>query len=945
MIEYQTGSIVKVRNRQWVVLPSPDQDLLLLKPLGGSEEETIGIFNDIPFQHDKPVRDSFPYPTENNLGDFATARLLYNASRLSFRSGAGPFRSFGKLSVRPRTYQLVPLIMALRQGTKRLLIADDVGIGKTIEALMIVRELIDRAEIRRFAVLCLPHLCEQWKEELHDKFGIEAEIIRSGTMGKLERDVPGDHSIFNWFPYQIISIDFIKQEKYKSRFIAECPEMIIVDEAHTCSRPDGVSTGQHQRYSLLHELAGKEDKHIIMLTATPHSGKQQQFQSLLGLLRPEFETLDLLEGDYESKRRIAAHFVQRRRNDVEKWLDENTPFPKREAFELEYRLSPNYSRFYNEVWKFARGITVDNTRLPQQQKMRYWTVLSLIRGVMSSPDCGVEMLKNRFMKANTGAATDRMPEEEENPAIDSDFGEESDNEPTGLFAVTSFSSAEERSLKFLMEELEKLGNLRDDLKAHTAATQLASWIREGYNPVVFCRFIQTAKYLGRVVAPWLRAQFKDLQVEVITSELNDDLRREKITETGKSPKRLIFATDCLSEGINLQEHYTAVLHYDLPWNPNRLEQREGRIDRYGQPKDKVITTLLFGKDNPMDGVVMRVLLEKARQIRKANGITVPFPEDNQSIMDAILNAVILNPSAMQEVKQLSLELDVDPVIKESELKVSRAYDKAINDELRIRNLFAQNPIVKELNIDRDLKDTDEALGNPKTVDRFVQDAFSFLGVQMEPAKHGWRIFPSQLPATLKPLLPDERNLRITFHSPVPSGYYYIGRNHPLVEQLCHYILSLAFMHDGNKKVARASVFGSESVQQKTVIVQFRVRNHIRQINGSHEFLAEEMMLWGYSGHPGNGNELNPEEARTLLMTAKVHRDIQPEQQAVFLEKEIETIRNMQERVDKLAQERAEELIEAHERYRKALKGKEYEIGAVLPMDMIGIYIFLPEINL
>jgi len=342
---------------------------------------------------------------------------------------------------------------------------------------------------------------------------------------------------------------------------------------------------------------------------------------------------------------------------------------------------------------------------------------------------------------------------------------------------------------------------------------------------------------------------------------------------------------------------------------------------------------------------MRVLLEKARQIRKANGITVPFPEDNQSIMDAILNAVILNPSAMQEVQQLSLELDVDPVIKESELKVSRAYDKAINDELRIRNLFAQNPIVKELNIDRDLKDTDEALGNPKTVDRFVQDAFSFLGAQMEPAKHGWRIFPSQLPAILKPLLPDEGNLRITFHSPVPSGYYYIGRNHPLVEQLCHYILSLAFMHDGNKKVARASVFGSESVQQKTVIVQFRVRNHIRQINGSHEFLAEEMMLWGYSGHPGNGNELNPEEARTLLMTAKIHRDIQPEQQAVFLENEIETIRNMQERVEKLAQERAEELIEAHERYRKALKGKEYEIGAVLPMDMIGIYILLPEINL
>ena len=102
-------------------------------------------------------------------------------------------------------------------------------------------------------------------------------------------------------------------------------------------------------------------------------------------------------------------------------------------------------------------------------------------------------------------------------------------------------------------------------------------------------------------------------MEVITSELNDDLRKEKILEIGKSPKRLIFATDCMSEGINLQESFTALLHYDFPWNPNRLEQREGRIDRYGQPAEIVVTTLLFGKDNPMDGVVMRVLLEKARR--------------------------------------------------------------------------------------------------------------------------------------------------------------------------------------------------------------------------------------------------------------------------------------------------------------------------------------------
>jgi len=942
-MEFITGNIVKVRNRQWVVLPSNDEDLLLLKPLGGTEEETIGIFKKLPFRDDVPQPDTFPLPTASDLGDFATARLLYNASRLSFRSGAGPFRSFGKLSVRPRTYQLVPLIMALRLDIKRLLIADDVGIGKTIEALLIIRELIDRGEIKRFAIVCLPHLCEQWKGELLDKFGIDAEIIRSGTIGKLERDVPGDQSVFQYFPYQILSIDFIKQEKYKDRFITECPEMIVVDEAHTCSRPLGASLGQQQRYHLLHNLAKKENQHLILLTATPHSGKQAEFQSLLGLLNPEFEEMDLLNDDYDSKKKVAAHFVQRRRKDVEDWLNEKTPFPKREVGELEYELSSAYKSFYAELWKFAKGITIENTKVSPQQKMRYWTILSLIRGVMSSPDCGVEMLRNKTKHPHESEEISEIEDKTENPVIDSDFGEESDTEPADVISKSSFSSAEEHTLAYLMEKLSNLGNLKDDRKAATTLAILTKWIKEGFHPIVFSRFIHTAEYLGKLLGPVLKKEFKDIQVEVITSRLDDDQRKEKIAEIGKSPKRIIFATDCLSEGINLQESFTALLHYDLPWNPNRLEQREGRIDRYGQPAEKVITFLLFGKDNPMDGVVMRVLLEKARQIRKANGITVPFPENNQSIMEAIVNAVILNPSAM-EAKQLSLDFGSDQIVKESELKVTKAYDKAINDELKIRNLFAQNPIVKELDIEADLKETDEAMGEPKTVERFVQDAFSFFGAQLEASKKGWRIFPPQLPEQLQSLLPKEKNLRVTFFSPVPDGYYYIGRNHPFVEQLCHYLLGLAFVPTERKKVARSAVFGSTSVTQKTVIVQYRVRNLIKQKKGSHEFLAEEMLLWGYEGNPVSGTILDAIRAKDLLLSAKVNRDINPEQQEKFLEKELEVIKSRQAEADTIARERSEKLVEAHERYRKALKSKEYEVGAVLPMDLMGIYIILPEIE-
>ena len=165
--QLQPGKLVTLRGREWVVLPSDDIDnLLIVKPLGGSDDEITGIYLPLDISSDCPVDACFLPPTKADLGDISTARLLYDSARLAFRNGAGPFRSLAKLSFRPRAYQIVPLIMALRQETVRLLVADDVGVGKTIEALLIVRELLERRIIRRFAVVCLPHLCEQWQEEI-----------------------------------------------------------------------------------------------------------------------------------------------------------------------------------------------------------------------------------------------------------------------------------------------------------------------------------------------------------------------------------------------------------------------------------------------------------------------------------------------------------------------------------------------------------------------------------------------------------------------------------------------------------------------------------------------------------------------------------------------------------------------------------------------------------
>jgi SNF2 family DNA or RNA helicase len=284
---FEPGALVRLRDRDWVVLPSLDDDLLLLKPLDGSDDEITGIFKPLDFEIDRPVHSEFPLPGADDLGDFDTARLLYNAGRLSVRSASGPFRCFGKLSFRPRAYQLVPLVMALRQDPPiRLLIADDVGVGKTIEALIILKEMLERGEIKRFAVITPPHLCDQWQAELKDKCGIDAVIFRSNTQARLDREIPGDTPVFQYYPFQVISIDYIKaphQVRYKD-FINGCPEFVIIDEAHACAFHDRAGASRQQRHELAKAIARKQGQHLVLLTATPHSGKPEQFHSLLASL-------------------------------------------------------------------------------------------------------------------------------------------------------------------------------------------------------------------------------------------------------------------------------------------------------------------------------------------------------------------------------------------------------------------------------------------------------------------------------------------------------------------------------------------------------------------------------------------------------------------------------------------------------------------------------------
>ena len=948
----QPGKLVHLRDRDWIVLPSEDKDLLVIKPLGGSDDEITGIYLPLGIDRDVPIDARFAAPGPEDLGDISTARMLYESARLSFRNGAGPFRALAKLSFRPRSYQMVPLIMALRQDSVRLLIADDVGVGKTIEALLIVRELLERRKIKRFAVVCLPHLCEQWQAEIRAKLDIEAVIIRSNTQARLDRQIQGDTSVYDYYPFQVISIDFIKSESRRDVFIEQCPELVIIDETHTCARPTGASNSQQQRYHLVSRIAAKPGQQLVLLTATPHSGKPEEFQSLLGLLKPAFETLDLPNSTQSQRRELAGYFVQRKRADVEKWMGEDTPFPEREAFEWPYDLSPKYTRFFEEILEFARKLIAPQPGRDRQKRVQYWTALALLRGVMSSPAAGAEMLNTRLsnlgavVRADGDAAATGGDESADNPVGDTEFGFEGDYSPTQVIERNEWTDHQRRQLRYFADELNQLGGTRHDLKLASAELILDDWLSDGHNPVVFCRYIATANYVGEQLAAALKKKHPKLDVQVITSELPDELRKQRIEEMGTAPLRVLVATDCLSEGINLQEHFTGVLHYDLPWNPNRLEQREGRVDRFGQLAPKVKACLLYGADNPIDGIVLDVLLRKVREIKRATGINVPFPEDSQSIIDTITQALLLNPDRHIERKRDKRQIQFDfgdfDEAAAAKANITRKVDEAAEREKASRSIFAQNAI-KAQEIEADLREVDDAIGDPKAVADFVVTALSNLfGVQVTQERKGWRIVTGNLPPQLRDLLPAGDPVKVSFQSPTAEGYHYVGRNHRFVEQLCQLVMANTLARV-DKRAARAAVIRTRQVKTKTTLLLFRCRNVIEQGKGGHQIIAEEMLLWGWRGTPQEREFLDHPTARTLMTEARASSDLSPQARASFLKNELALLGSLGGAFDQVAEQQSKRLVDAHERFSSLMDKQRFQVVyPVLPMDLLGVYVLLPE---
>ncbi|MFB2736701.1 helicase-related protein [Umezakia ovalisporum] len=942
---FTPGSIVSCRNRQWVVIPEENQDLICLCPLSGNEEEKIGIYQHLNLETIETA--TFPQPSTNSIKDHTAAILLMDAARHLLRSGAGPFRCLGRLSLRPRPYQLVPLLMALRLETVRLLIADDVGIGKTIEAGLIARELLDRREIKRIAVLCPPHLCDQWQKELREKFHINAVVIRSGTASKLERAIPNNSHVFSYYPHIIVSLDYAKAERRRASFITHCPDLVIVDEAHTCTSPGSKSASQQQRHQLIQQIAEKTHQHLLLLTATPHSGIEESFLSLLGLVKPEFEQLTLDKLTEKERDKLASHFIQRRRADVKLWLGNETPFPQRQCEEKPYKLSKEYKQLFQEVYNFARGLVKTTTKEMTyiQRRGRYWSALALIRCVMSSPAAAVATLSRQVSKLADSTLPGDLDEDLMNSYVYDPTDQEQavDASPTIVIEQSqqTYSEADKPKLRTFVQQASKLQGEKDE-KLQACIAHIQTLLANNHNPIIWCRYVATANYLADALKQKLEKKGspqKQLRVIAITGELSEDEREIRLQELKSYNQRILVATDCLSEGVNLQSHFSAVIHYDLPWNPNRLEQREGRIDRYGQTAPQVKSCLIYGQDNPVDGAVLEVLIRKAVQIHKTLGITVPVPMDSTTVSEAVFKSLFDRTTDAVQLSLLDLSDEGECAVEQ----IHKQWDKAVEREKISRTRFAQRAI-KPREVEQELIESDQILGSEEDVARFVKNASHGLSCSLIQKKQAW-LLPT-IPSFLQPTLGNQPRL-ITFTTPASEDVEYVGRNHPLVEGLARYILEQALVNTKDPIAARCGFTTTDTVAKRTTLLLLRLRHLLNTTTKNphksppKSLLAEECMVVGFTGPPWNPSWLPPQEAKTLLEQTNPVSDAPEKIKKQEIQELLHRIHELTPDLEKLAKERSHCLLESHRRVRKITQEGKIEIQPQTPMDLLGVYILQP----
>jgi len=906
------GLIVELRSRLWRI-DDVQGKVIVATNIDGSPAVQRRFY--LPFENVRVA--SLGKPSPGIVGNFACQRLLLKAYQLSLIHGSAPLLSLQRSRAVPVTFQMVPVIMSLEMPRVRMLIADDVGLGKTIEAGLIVTELLARQRASKLLVIVPANLREQWREALDYFFHIEARIISSRHRRMMERELTPGANPWEYYPYLIVSMDYAKKPEIKAQILEQKWDIVLVDEAHNLAKPHQVSLSngvKMQRWELLRDIS-KRCRHLILLTATPHNGYTDTFASLIRVLH-----VGAVSGPDHNptiQREVARRYVcQRRRKDVLEELTktgEENPFPTRDQNEVIVTLSELEHRVISKVEQLGGHIL--STAGPEgtyRMRIAKWTVTHLHKRALSSPRALVCSLRNRLesierrlQRAQAEEMESPVTEEEAKAnVLDRDTGERLDDEETGsrmeriVYGGREANLRERQLLTDALRDAQKIVPSRDSKLRCLLDNTLREMYRRHPKVIVFTRYKDTLDYLANQISS--HRFYQDAKIVTLDGSLNESQRKERFKVFMKAARSIMIATDCISEGINLQTAAFQMIHYELPWNPNRLEQRTGRIDRYGQLSPIVyVRTMVV--DDKLEAAILKVLVRKAMQIREEQGFCPPFFGDDVSILD-----IIRGQGIDVEIGQMKL----DRFLKDISVKdPPNPFSEEAIERIREENFYGQTEIDLS-EVRKRIRRTEELIGSKDQIKSFVVAGLRRFGCEVSENPNG----TYKIDIRDDRLLPGLKSRSIemaTFDPRVTDpDIDVLGLGHPLVRNLIELIKQETFEPE---IYGRTACIGNARARNVCATYTFLVRY---AVNTEPRSIVEEIINIGLELF--TDRVLPSEEVQSLLQAEprvlnRTEEELKDDLR-IALEKP-----NIQDLIDRRAEERRSLLSEERRKVREALE--------------------------
>lgn len=698
----------------------------------------------------------------------------------------------------PEHYQFAPVARMLRLPRPNLLIADDVGLGKTIEAGICLLELIARGRGKRILLVVPPGLIPQWQEEMLTKFGLKFEAIENAAA--LERaQTRLSEGVRPWaFLHRVItSIEYLKKREILVSALEPQWDVIVVDEAHYLAESGTPKSPYLTARARLGPKLRDNVKSLILLSATPHNGYSHSFRSLLEIIEPTDATF---RGDKEVlARRVGRSMIRRLKGEITKSGANGERIP---AFKIREpvkaisvtSLSDGEKAVFQKISSYCAR-TVAAAAQTEDAELVSFAMQIIKKRMLSSRAALINTVKKRLEALTNRTKQEEAPTRSEVRELQGDLPlNEKTHERIATRVLRAAVSKDTKLRNAEKRQLQEIGRLIDqiqglsDPKIEALIADLKAYVlsQPDEKAIIFTEYLDTLGAIKTAFAS--RPEFKDCFVE-LTGGLSSKKRQARLAEFEAKEKRLLLATDAASEGLNLQRSCRRIYHFELSWNPNRMEQRNGRVDRHGQTRNPIIR-YLFYPDSPEDNILDR-LVQRIAQMQS----------------DKVSTPDILGILAGQHIEEALTELDP----KDD----AAAGDKILSKLNQGRDLFLRE--VAPLLMSGSTSYNAKIDPNSMSADQVMQDDGVFEQFMFSRLRH--HLKPGQIPHTFSlrtpieskgpqvsdsyPCLTFRRTVAIQFPA---RDVEFVTRLHPLFQAIAkNAFRELTASHDPNASSGRLAV--------------------------------------------------------------------------------------------------------------------------------------------